>query len=99
MKFPIAPQSTRAVVAMVLSPYCSQMGNQVACSDLFATSTEVMTEEEDVVTASWSNKTLRLFHRLLWQVGEVVTTHQISFPFLPTLLCISQDLTHWAWWQ
>ena len=52
MKFPVALQSTRAVVAMVLTPYCSQMGNQIAHSDLFATSTEVMTEEEDIVTTS-----------------------------------------------
>ena len=52
MKFPVALQSTRAVVAMVLTPYCSQMGNRIAHSDLFATSTEVMTEEEDIVTTS-----------------------------------------------
>ena len=52
MKFPVAPQSTRVVVATVLAPYCSRMGNQIAHSDLFATSTEAMTEEEDVVTAS-----------------------------------------------
>ena len=84
---------------MVLTLYCSRMGNQIACSDLFATNTEAMTEEEDVVTASCSKKMLRLFCQLLWQVREVVTTHQISFPFLSTLLHISRDLTHWTWWQ
>ena len=35
MKFPVAPQSMRAVVAMVLAPYCSRMGNWIARSDLF----------------------------------------------------------------
>ena len=52
MKFPVAPQSMRAVVAMVLTPYCSRMGNCIAHSAWFATSTEVMTEEADVVATS-----------------------------------------------
>ena len=52
MKFPVALQSTRAVVTTVLFLYCSQMGNQIARLDLFATSTEAMTEEEDIVTTS-----------------------------------------------
>ena len=33
MKFPVAPQSTRAVVTMVLTPCCRQMGNWIARSD------------------------------------------------------------------
>ena len=52
MKFPVAPQSMRAVVATVLAPYCSRMGNCIAHSAWFATSTEAMTEEEDVVATS-----------------------------------------------
>ena len=64
MNFPVAPQSTRAVAAMVLDLYCRQMGNRIACSDLFATSTEVMTEEEgDVAAPSYSKKMLLPFHQ------------------------------------
>ena len=33
MKFPVAPQSIRAVVTSVLVLYCSRMGNQIARSD------------------------------------------------------------------
>ena len=43
MKFPVAPQSIRAVVATVLVLYCTRMGNQIARSDWLATSTEAMT--------------------------------------------------------
>ena len=96
MKFPIAPQSTRAVVAMVLALYCSQMGNQIAHSDLSATSTEAITEEEDIVTTSCSKKTLCLFHWLPLPVGEVITTHQVSFLFLQALSHIFQDPTRWV---
>ena len=64
MKFPVAPQSTRAVAAMVLDLYCRQMGNQIACLDLSATSTDMMTEEEgDVAAPSCSKKTLLPFCR------------------------------------
>ena len=99
MKFPVAPQSMRAMVATVLTPYCSRMGNQIAHSDLFATSTEAMTEEEDVVATPCSKKTLRLFCWLPQQVGEVVTTCRVSSLFPPILSHISQGLTCWAWWQ
>ena len=101
MKFPVSPQSMRTVVAMVLALYCSQMGNWIAHSDLFATSTEVMTEEEDVVTTSCSKKMLRLSRQLLQQAGEVVTTHRASFLFLPILLHILLVLpppkSEWMW--
>ena len=43
MKFPVAPQSIKVVVATVLILYCRRMGNQIARSDWLATSTEVMT--------------------------------------------------------
>ena len=43
MKFPVAPQSIRAVVTTVLVLYCRRMGNRIARSDWLATSTEAMT--------------------------------------------------------
>ena len=43
MRFPVAPQSIRVVVAMVLILYCRRMGNRIAHSDWLATSTEAMT--------------------------------------------------------
>ena len=73
------------------------MGNQIAHLDWFATSTVEMTKEGDIAMTSCSKKTLRLFHQLLPQVGEVVITHQVSFLFLPTLLHISLDPTQWTW--
>ena len=97
MKFPVAPQSTRAVVATVLTPYCSRIGNLIARLDLFATSTEVITEEEDIVTTSCAKKTFCLFHWLLQQVGEVTTTHWVSSLFPLILLNISLDPTQWMW--
>ena len=67
IKFPVALQSMRAMAAMVLNLYCSQMGNRIAHSDLSATSTEAMTEEEgDVATPSCSKNMPLLFHWHQW---------------------------------
>ena len=66
MKFPVAPQSMRAVVVMVLALYHSLMGNRKARSDLLATITEAMSrEEEDITTSSWFKKTAPRFCRRL----------------------------------
>ena len=46
MKFPVVPQSMRAVVVTVLALYFNQMGNLKARSDLLATSTEAMLRGE-----------------------------------------------------
>ena len=93
IKFPVALQSMRAVAATVLNLYCSQMGNQIAYSDLSATSTEAMTEEEgDIATPSCSKKTPLLFHWHQWRVGGDKATQQAFSPFLPILSCISQVL-------
>ena len=97
MKFPVAPQSTRVVVTMVLAPYRKRMGKWIALSDWFATSTDAIIEEEDIVATLCSKKTLHLFHRLWLLIGEVVITHWVSFLFLLTLLHISPDLIHWRW--
>ena len=78
MKFPVAPQSTRVVVATVLAPYCRQMGKWIALLDLFATSTDTRTKEEDVATSSFSKKTLHLFRQLPQLAG-----HNNSVGFLP----------------
>ena len=72
------------------------MGNRIACSDLFATSTEAMTEEEDIVTTFCSKKTLCLFCQHPQLIGGVIITQQISFLFPLILLCIFQDLTRWV---
>ena len=50
IKFPVAPQSMRAVVVTVLALYRSLMGNRKARSDLLATITEAMSREEEDVT-------------------------------------------------
>ena len=99
MKFPVAPQSTRAVVTTVLTPYLRWIGNQITRSDWFTTNTEVMTKEVDIAMASCSKKMLCLFCQLLPLTGEDVTTHQISFLFLPALLHISPSLIHWWMWS
>ena len=62
IKFPVAPQSMRVVVVMVLALYRSLMGNHKACSDLLATITEAISrEEEDVTTSSCFKKTAPRF--------------------------------------
>ena len=62
IKFPVAPQSMRAVVVMVLALYRSLIGNHKACSDLLATITEAMSrEEEDVTMSSCFKKTAPWF--------------------------------------
>ena len=76
----------------VLALYCSRMENQIAHSDLFATSTEAITEEEDIVMTPCSKKMLRLFCWPPWQFGEDVTTQQDFFLFLLILLHISLGL-------
>ena len=66
IKFPVAPQSMRAVVVMVLALYRNLIGNHKACSDLLATITEAMSrEEEDVTTSSCFKKTAPRFRRHL----------------------------------
>ena len=85
IKFPVALQSTRAVVTTVLTLYCREIGNQIARSDLFATSTEAIMEEEDIVTASCSKKMVCLSHWRLQRVGGGITTQQVSFPSSPIL--------------
>ena len=47
IKFPVAPQSMRAVVVTVLALYRSLMGNRKAHSDLLATITEAISREEE----------------------------------------------------
>ena len=93
MKFLVAPQSMRAVVAVVLAPYCRRMGKQIALSDLFTTSTDARTKEEDIAASSFSKKTLCLFCQLPQLTGGGVITQRGSFLSLLTLLCISQGLT------
>ena len=66
MKFPVAPQSMRAVVVTVLSLYHSRIGNHKAHLDLLATITEAMSkEEEDVTMSSCFKKTAPQFHQHL----------------------------------
>ena len=95
MNFPVAPQSTRAVVTMVLAPYFRRIGNQIAHLDWFATSTEASVKEGDVAATSCSKKMLRLFHRLPQLVVKGVVTHRVSSLFLPALSHISPSLFQW----
>ena len=84
MKFPVAPQSMRAVVVMVLTLYHNRMGNHKACSDLLAMITEAMSRgEEDVTVSSHSKKTVPWFHQHLPRSARGVTTQQVSFLFPP----------------
>ena len=93
IKFPVAPQSMRAVVVTVLALYCSLMGNHKARLDLLATITEAMSrEEEDVTTSSCFKKTAPRFRRHLPQFAKVVITQQVSFLSLPILSRISLSL-------
>ena len=90
IKFPVAPQSMRVVVVMVLALYCSLMGNCKARSDLLAIITEAMSrEEEDVTTSSCFKKTAPRFRWRLPRFGGGVITQRVSFLSLPSLLHIS----------
>ena len=94
IKFPVAPQSMRAVVVTDLALYRSLMGNRKAHSDLLATITEAMSrEEEDVTMSSCFKKTAPQFHRHLPQFVRGVITQRVSFPSLPSLSHISLSLS------
>ena len=93
IKFPVAPQSMRAVVVTVLALYRSLMGNRKARSDLLATITEAMSrEEEDVTTSSCFKKTAPRFRRHLLQFSRGVITQRVSFLSPLSLLHISSSL-------
>ena len=93
IKFPVAPQSMRAVVVTVLALYHSLMGNRKARSDLLATITEAMSrEEEDVTTSSCFKKTAPRFRQHLSRFGGGIVTQRVSFPSLPSLSRISLSL-------
>ena len=93
MKFPVAPQSMRAVVVTVLALYRSLMGNHKARSDLFATITEAMLrQEEDVTSSSCFKKTAPQPRRHLPRSAEGVVTQRVSSLSLLGLLCISLSL-------
>ena len=93
MKFPVAPQSMRAVVVTVLALYCSLMGNHKARSDLLATITEAISrEEEDITTSSCFKKTAPQFCQHLPRSARGVTTQRVSFLSPLDLSHISLDL-------
>ena len=93
IKFPVALQSMRAVVVMVLALYCSLMGNRKARSDLLATITEAMLrEEEDVTTSSCFKKTAPRFRQHLLRFARGIITQRVSFLSLPSLSHISLSL-------
>ena len=93
MKFPVAPQSMRAVVVTVLALYRSLIGNRKARSDLLATITEAISrEEEDVTTSSCFKKTALHFRRHLLRFARGVATQRVSFLSLPSLSHTSVDL-------
>ena len=93
MKFPVAPQSMRAVVVTVLALYRSLMGNRKARSDLLATITEAISrEEEDVTASSCFKKTAPRFRRFLPRFVRGVITQQVSFLSPPRFLHISSSL-------
>ena len=93
IKFPVAPQSMRAVVVMVLALYHSRMGNHKARSDLLATITEaLLREEEDVTTSSCFKKTALRFCWHLPQFARGIITQRVSFLSFPSLLHISLSL-------
>ena len=92
MKFPVALQSMRAVVVMVLALYHSLMGNRKACSDLLATITEAISrEEEDIMMSSSFKKTVPRFCRHLLRSVRGVITQRVSFLSPPSLLRISSS--------
>ena len=93
IKFPVAPQSMRAVVVMVLALYRNLIGNCKAHSDLLATITEAISrEEEDVMMSSCFKKTAPRFRRHLPQSARGITTQWVSFLSLPGLSHISLSL-------
>ena len=92
IKFPVVPQSMRAVVVTVLALYRSLMGNRKAHSDLLATITEAMSrEEEDVTSSSCFKKTAPRFRRHLPRFARGVITQWVSFLSPPSLLHISSS--------
>ena len=100
MKFPVAPQSMRAVVVTVLALYRSLTGNRKARSDLFATITEAMSrEEEDITTSSCFKKTVPRFCRHLPRSAEGVITQRVSFLSPPSLshilLSLPPPMSRW----
>ena len=93
IKFPVAPQSMRAVVVTVLALYRNLIGNHKARSDLLAIITEViLREEEDVTTSSCFKKTASRFRWHLPQSARGVTTQRVSFLSPPSLSHISLSL-------
>ena len=100
IKFPVAPQSMRAVVVTVLALYHSLMGNCKARSDLLATITEAMSrEEEDITTSSCFKKTAPRFRWHLLQSARGVITQRVSFLSPPSLshISLSLPLPTWRW--
>ena len=94
IKFPVAPQSMRAVVVTVLALYRSLMGNRRAHSDLLATITEAMSrEEEDVTMSSCFKKTAPRFRRHLPRFARGIITQRVSFLSPPSLSHISLSLS------
>ena len=100
IKFPVALQSMRAVVVMVLALYCSLIGNRKARSDLLATITEAISrEEEDVTTSSCFKKTAPWFRRHLPRSVGGVSTQWVFFLSPPSLSHISLNLLPpMSWW-
>ena len=93
IKFPVAPQSMRAVVVTVLVLYHSLMGNCKACLDLLATITEaILREEEDITTSSCFKKTAPQFRRHLPRSARGITTQRVFFLSPPSLSHISLNL-------
>ena len=93
MKFPVPPQSMRAVVVMVLALYRNLIGNHKARLDLLATITEaILREEEDITMSSCFKKTAPWFRWCLLQSVGGVTTQQVFFLSPPSLSHISLSL-------
>ena len=93
IKFPVALQSMRAVVVMILALYRNLIGNHRARSDLLATITEAISrEEEDITTSSCFKKTVLRFRRHLPRSVRGIITQQVSFLSPPSLLHISSSL-------
>ena len=90
IKFPVAPQSMRAVVVTVLALYCNLIGNHRARSDLLATITEAISrEEEDVTMSSCFKKTVPRFHWHLLRSARGRVTQRVSFLSPPSFSHIS----------
>ena len=93
IKFPVAPQSMRAVVVMVLARYHNLIGNHKALLDLLAMITEAISrEEEDVTTSSCFKKTAPWRHWHLPRFVRGAITQRVSFLSPPGLSHISLSL-------